>query len=133
MNRIYSLEPGFYQDLGELQKIKSNPDQRVALESASRQFEVTFLQTVLRHMRAATDALQDEEDKLIKGNELYQDMYDSQLAMNLSQHGGFGLADEMTKQLAPELKNSSVVVAPSQENLAAFRQPLRTHGNRSVD
>ncbi len=64
MTRI-SSDPGFYQDLNELQQIKSNPDQRAALDAAAGQFEVSFLQTVLKHMRSATDALQDEDDDLV--------------------------------------------------------------------
>lgn len=67
MTRITS-EPGFYQDLNELQQIKSNPDQRAALEAAAGQFEVSFLQTVLKHMRSASDALQDDEERIIKGS-----------------------------------------------------------------
>jgi len=103
MTRI-SSDPGFYQDLNELQQIKSNPDQRAALDAAAGQFEVSFLQTVLKHMRSATDALQDEDDKIIKGQSLYRDMYDSQLAMSMVKRGGIGLREQMVNQLAPSLK-----------------------------
>ncbi|MCS3456440.1 rod-binding protein [Aeromonas rivuli] len=123
MTRITS-EPGFYQDLNELQQIKSNPDQRAALEAAAGQFEVGFLQTVLKHMRAATDALQDEDDKLIKGEGLYRDMYDSQLAMSLVQRGGLGLKEQMVRQLDPALKNPEPMVASQEQGLVAFQQPL---------
>ncbi|ENY71406.1 rod-binding protein [Aeromonas diversa] len=133
MTRITGSEPGFYQDLGELQKIKSNPDQRAALEAAAGQFEVTFLQTVLKHMRAASDALQDEDEKLIKGNELYRDMYDSQLAMGLVKGGGIGLTRQMVAQLEPPLKNPATAVASGSENLAAFTQPLHFKQTRKAD
>lgn len=133
MTRITGSEPGFYQDLGELQKIKSNPDQRAALGAAAGQFEVTFLQTVLKHMRAASDALQDEDEKLIKGNELYRDMYDSQLAMGLVKGGGMGLTRQMVEQLEAPLKNPAAAVASTPENLAAFSQPLLTRTVRKPD
>ncbi|MGU5730733.1 rod-binding protein [Aeromonas jandaei] len=132
MTRITS-EPGFYQDLNELQQIKSNPDQRAALDAVAGQFEVSFLQTVLKHMRSANDALQDEDDKLIKGQDLYRDMYDSQLAMSLVKRGGIGLKEQMVSQLAPTLKNADQAVASESQTLAAFSQPLNTAKMRKGD
>ncbi|MGS3141294.1 rod-binding protein [Aeromonas sanarellii] len=132
MTRITS-EPGFYQDLNELQQIKSNPDQRAALEAAAGQFEVSFLQTVLKHMRSASDALQDDEERIIKGESLYRDMYDNQLAMSLVKRGGMGLKEQMVNQLAPTLKNAEPVVASEPQTLAAFSQPLNSAKMRKVD
>ncbi|MGL5333353.1 MAG: rod-binding protein [Aeromonas veronii] len=132
MTRI-SSDLGFYQDLNELQQIKSNPDQRAALDAAAGQFEVSFLQTVLKHMRSATDALQDEDDKIIKGQSLYRDMYDSQLAMSMVKRGGIGLREQMVNQLAPSLKNPDGVVASEQQTLAAFSQPLNSVKMKKVD
>ncbi len=132
MTRI-SSDPGFYQDLNELQKIKNNPDQRAALDAAAGQFEVSFLQTVLKHMRSATDALQDEDDKIIKGQSLYRDMYDSQLAMSMVKRGGIGLREQMVNQLAPSLKNPDGVVASEQQTLAAFSQPQKKKKMKKVD
>ncbi|MGL5949297.1 MAG: rod-binding protein [Aeromonas sp.] len=138
MTRITTMqEPSFYQDLNELQKIKSNPDQRAGLEAAAGQFEVNFLQTVLKHMRSASDALVGDEDKLIKENGLYRDMYDSQLAMSLAKRGGIGLRDQMVQQLAPTLKNSAGAVASNphntQHSLVAFSQPLNSANIKKVD
>ncbi len=132
MTRV-SSDSGFYQDLNELQQIKSNPDQRAALDAAAGQFEVSFLQTVLKHMRSATDALQDEDDKIIKGQSLYRDMYDSQLAMSMVKRGGIGLREQMVNQLAPSLKNPDGVVASEQQTLAAFSQPLNSLKMKKVD
>ncbi|MCF3095894.1 peptidoglycan hydrolase [Aeromonas australiensis] len=128
-----TTEPGFYQDLNELQQIKSNPDQRAALDAAAGQFEVSFLQTVLKHMRSATDALQDDDDKLIKGDNLYRDMYDSQLAMSMVKRGGLGLKEQMVSQLGGTLKNAGPAVASDSQTLAAFSQPLNTAKMKKVD
>lgn len=143
MTRITS-EPGFYQDLNELQQIKGNPDKRAALDAAAGQFEVSFLQTVLKHMRSASDAMQGDDEKLIKGNEMYRDMYDSQLAMSLVKRGGIGLREQMVSQLTPmldisepaasqSLKNVEPAVASEQQTLAAFSQPLHSANMRKVD
>ena len=123
-------EPAFYDDFTGLQAIKRQPD---GLEAAASQFEVQFLQTVLKHMRSASDAMQDEEDRLIKGESLYRDMYDSQLAMSMVKRGGMGLKEQMVNQLAPTLKNAEPVVASEPQTLAAFSQPLNSAKMRKVD
>ena len=114
-------EPAFYDDFTGLQAIKRQPD---GLEAAASQFEVQFLQTVLKHMRSASDAMQDEDDKLIKGQELYRDMYDSQLAMSMVHKGGLGLKEQIVAQMAPTLKNSDNSVAVPQHGSESFRQSL---------
>lgn len=121
------MGPGFYDDLQGLQAIKHNPDQRGALESAAGQFEVEFLQTVLKHMRAASDALQDEE-RLFNSQQqgFYRDLYDSQLAMSMVKKGGIGLKEQIVMQMDGSLKNSPPTVAVAQGTPESFRQSLHT-------
>ncbi|MGL4206049.1 MAG: rod-binding protein [Aeromonadaceae bacterium] len=120
-----SPDPSFYQDLQGLQAIKRNPDQRAALEMAAGQFEVEFLQTVLKHMRAASDALQEEEGLFSSQQQgFYRDMYDSQLAMSMVKKGGLGIKQQMIEQLAPTLKNSAQAVVVADNTQEAFRQSL---------
>lgn len=120
--------PAYYQDLNGLQAIKSNPDKKAALETVASQFEVEFLQTVLKHMRAAGDALQSDEDRIFTSQQqsFYRDMYDSQLAMSMVKKGGLGLKEQMVQQLAPALKISSDPVAVSEKMPVSFRQSLHT-------
>lgn len=118
-----ALAPSFYQDLLGLQAIKRNPDQSAALDAVAGQFEVEFLQTVLKHMRAASEALQDEESLLgSRQQTFYRDLYDSQLAMSLVKKGGLGLKEQMVEQMQPGLKKPDGVVAVSSEMSEAFRQ-----------
>ena len=117
-------EPAFYDDFTGLQAIKRQPD---GLEAAASQFEVQFLQTVLKHMRAASDALQDEESLFSSQQQgFYRDLYDSQLAMSMVKKGGIGLKEQMVTQLEPTLKNESPTVAVAQEMPDSFRQSLHT-------
>lgn len=125
IDSLGSLDPSFYQDMQGLQAIKRNPDQRAALETAASQFEVEFLQTVLKHMRAASDALQEEEGLFNSQQQgFYRDMYDSQLAMSMVKKGGMGLKEQMVEQLAPTLKNSAPSVVVADNTQEAFRQSL---------
>lgn len=72
------------------------PDQ--ALKSAAQQFEMVFLDMMLKSMRAATpqDGMLDSEQ-----TKLFTGMLDQQLAQEMSKRG-VGLADLMVRQLSPE-------------------------------
>lgn len=119
---IGASEPAFYDDFSGLQAIKRQPD---GLEAAASQFEVQFLQTVLKHMRAASDALQDEESLFSSQQQgFYRDLYDSQLAMSMVHKGGLGLKEQIVAQVAPTLKNSDHSVAVPQHGSESFRQSL---------
>ena len=67
-----------------------------ALREAARQFESLFTSMVLKSMRAASfkDPIfgSDQED-------LYQEMYDDQVAAEMSKGKGLGLADMLVQQL----------------------------------
>ncbi|MGF1714985.1 rod-binding protein [Photobacterium chitinilyticum] len=119
-----------YNDLTSLQNIKANGDKTEALKQASGQFEAVFLQSVLKHMRQASDALNDEEDSLFNSRQqkFYRSMHDSQIAMEMSQQQSLGIADMLVRQLGQhdafkpqpqlvavnqqELKNASVAASP---------------------
>lgn len=74
---------------------RQRPDQ--ALQSAARQFEALFLNSLLRSMREATPryGMFDSEQ-----TRLYTSLLDQQLSQRLSSAKGIGLADIMVKQLA---------------------------------
>lgn len=67
-----------------------------ALRTAARQFEGLFTQMLLKSMRAATP-----QDPLFGSDQqaFYQDMFDTQLASQLSKGRGLGLADMLVQQL----------------------------------
>lgn len=79
-----------------------------ALEKVARQFEAMFMQMMLKSMRDAGI----EEGGLFDNDQtrLYQDMYDKQLSLSLSESGnGIGLAEAMVRQLrasVPQLGES---------------------------
>ncbi|HWK55299.1 MAG TPA: rod-binding protein [Hyphomicrobiales bacterium] len=87
-----------YTDLGSLQALKAKsreqPDQ--ALAEVARQFESLFTSMLLKSMRATLP-----QDGLMQSGDLstYQDMFDQQLALDLSRRGGLGLAPLIERQL----------------------------------
>ncbi|MFZ0498419.1 MAG: flagellar assembly peptidoglycan hydrolase FlgJ [Steroidobacteraceae bacterium] len=92
-------ESGALADAGNLTALQQaaaahNPQ---ALKQAAQQFESLFTGMVLKSMREANfgDSLfgSDQED-------MYQDMYDDQIASEISKGRGLGLADRLVQQLA---------------------------------
>jgi flagellar protein FlgJ len=90
---------GLYSDFASLGALKGqsrdNPDG--ALGEVASQFEALFVTMMLKAMRATLP-----EDGLFSGSQMstYQEMFDQQLALDLSRHNGIGLASLIEKQLA---------------------------------
>ncbi len=87
-----------YTDIQGLTELKAaaRKDERAALETVAKQFESIFLQMMLKSMRDASPG-----GGLLDGQqgEFYRDMYDKQLAVDLGERGGIGLAEMMIRQL----------------------------------
>lgn len=93
-----TVDPSFYADFSALtslkKDVKGNDPQ--AIRAAARQFESLFTDMVLKSMRDAKlgDGLGDSQE-----SQFYQDMYDQQLSVQMSQGKGLGLADMLVEQL----------------------------------
>ncbi len=84
------------QGLSEL-KLKAREDSPEALQEVARQFEAMFLQMMLKSMREASqgEGIFDSDQSLF-----YRDMFDQQIALDLSQgQNSIGLAEVMIRQL----------------------------------
>ena len=124
IDQFGNMDPSFYQDFNGLAAIKANGDQKAALETAAGQFEVEFLQTVLKHMRSASDALQDgDEDNIAHSGQqgFYRDLYDSQLAMSMVKKGGIGLKEQIVSQMSSHLLKNSVNEVAYPDNEASAK------------
>jgi flagellar protein FlgJ len=77
-------------------KARARDDRDAALDQVSRQFESLFMQLMLKSMRDASfgGGLMDS-----KQSEFYREMYDKQIAMDMAQNQGIGLADVIKRQL----------------------------------
>ncbi|HHI76446.1 MAG TPA: flagellar assembly peptidoglycan hydrolase FlgJ [Gammaproteobacteria bacterium] len=84
-----------FAGLGAL-RARAREDRKGALDEVARQFESLFTQMMLRSMRDASfgGGLLDS-----RNTEFYRDMYDQQLAVELSRQRGLGLAEVIKRQL----------------------------------
>lgn len=76
-----------------------------ALDEVASQFESLFVQMMLKSMRDATI-----EGGLFDSNsmDIYQQMFDQQVSLDISQRGGVGLAETLINQLGGEELTSGV-------------------------
>ena len=95
---IDSLKPSFYADPAGLTALKRGAAAQTpeAIRETAKQFESLFTTMMLKSMRDASpkDSLfgSDQQD-------FYQDMFDQQMAVQLSKGKGLGLADVLVRQL----------------------------------
>ena len=92
------MSGAIYNDFSQFTALRAdaakNPD--AALEEVAAQFESIFLQQMLKAMRDAT-----VKSDLFDSSQMdtYQSMADQQLAVNLAENGGIGLARMMVEQM----------------------------------
>ncbi len=95
-------------------KAKARRDRKAALDEVSRQFEALFLQMMLKGMRKTGmgDGLLDSQN-----TRFYREMYDQQIAVEMSKHQGIGLAAVIRRQLSGQVPG-----AQHDRDVAAYRQ-----------
>ena len=92
------MSGAIYNDFSQFTTLRAeatkNPN--AALEEVAAQFESIFLQQMLKSMRDAT-----VKSGLFESSQMetYQSMADQQLAVQLSEQGGIGLARMMVEQM----------------------------------
>ena len=93
-----------------------NPDQ--AARATAEQFEAHFIQQMMKAMRDTV-----EKSELVDSDhaDMYQDLMDKEVAMQMVRRGGMGLADMLEKQML--LQQSQAVAATGP---APAVQPLGT-------
>ena len=121
------MSGAIYNDFTQFTALRAdaakNPN--AALEEVAAQFESIFLQQMLKAMRDAT-----VKSDLFDSSQMdtYQSMADQQLAVNLAENGGIGLARMMVEQMqskgyVPEAAEAS---GGSEEQVAdSSSDPLR--------
>jgi peptidoglycan hydrolase FlgJ len=85
-----------YTDINGLAALKRDPNSPQAIGAVAEQVEALFLQMMLKSMRDATAALETDSNEM----GMYQDMFDKQVALSISQHADLGIGRLLKRQLA---------------------------------
>jgi peptidoglycan hydrolase FlgJ len=138
----------FFADFQGLAALKNDAKQQApaALKEAARQFESLFTQMLLKSMREANKSF--GEDSMFGSDQadMYQDMFDDQMALQMSKGKGLGLAEMLVRQLQGGVQPTEQTAAPaaaaasvpgaSQQPLTIskddFLRTLRPHAERAA-
>jgi peptidoglycan hydrolase FlgJ len=116
----------FFADFQGIASLKNDAKTQAptALKEAARQFESLFTQMLLKSMREANKSF--GEDSLFGSDQadMYQDMFDDQIAMQMSKGKGLGLADMLVRQLQGGIGNTAQTAETASSAPTANRQPL---------
>ena len=114
-----------FQGLKEL-KVGARQESPEAVREVARQFESLFVQMMLKNMRAASlgDGMFDNDQ-----SKLYMEMFDKQVAMDMSKGQGIGLADMLVKQLTMNSQNAEQATDTNRElSSASLQRALQSYG-----
>ena len=93
-----------YTDFSGLNELRaqSRVDPKSSLKQVAKQFEGIFIQMMLKSMRDASmgDAIFDSDQ-----SELYRDMFDKQIALDMANSKGIGIAESLIRQLGKNIPN----------------------------
>jgi flagellar protein FlgJ len=102
-----------YSDPNGLAALKKDPTSPAALRAVAQQVDALFLQMMLKSMRDA-NAAAGEGDSNEMG--MYQDMFDKQIALTMSQHQDLGLGSLLTRQIAARAAAGGAAPAPADDH-----------------
>jgi flagellar protein FlgJ len=112
-----------YLDMQEMARLRrqAQEDPRETLRAVARQFEGLMLQMMLKSMREASfgDELFDSSQ-----SELYRDMFDKQITLNMTQGRGLGLADVMVRQMERYLPDAIPAERQNPSVAMAMERPI---------
>ena len=85
-----------YTDLNGLAALKKDPNSPQAISAVAQQVEALFLQMMLKSMRDASSSSDPDSNEM----GMYQDMFDKQVALTISQHQDLGIGAMLKRQLS---------------------------------
>ena len=98
MTELTSSASSSYLDFNGLTRLKGEAarDPSKAIRQTSEQFEAYFIQQMMKTMRESIE----KSDLVDSGNmDMYQDLMDKELSLQMVKRGGMGLANMMERQM----------------------------------
>jgi len=130
--------PQVYTDLAGIRNLKANThgDKNAQLREVAHQFESMMVQMMMKSMRQANEVFSDGDPLASSESKFYQDMFDNQLSLTLTQGRGMGIADALLRQLQGRYGSASQAsgsATPAADRAGADRAvPQRPISSASV-
>jgi len=109
---------GTYTDINGLAALKKDPNSPQAISAVAQQVEALFLQMMLKSMRDAGSSNNPDSNEM----NMYQDMFDKQVALTISQHQDLGIGAMLKRQLSA--KPAAPAGAAALKSAQASTSPL---------
>lgn len=93
-----------YTDINTVNQLKSgaNANSPENVRKVAQQFESLFTNMMIKSMRDANAVFAEGNPLNTPQTKFYQEMYDNQMSVHLSEGRGLGLADALVRQLSPQ-------------------------------
>jgi flagellar protein FlgJ len=111
-----------YSDLNGLNALKTDPRSPQTLHAVAQQVDAMFLQMMLKSMREAGADAGDPESNAMG---MYEDMFDKQISLTLSQHQDIGLGSVLTRQLGGAAATAGTAAAGTAAAATGMAAPAR--------
>jgi Rod binding domain-containing protein len=133
MTELSASTSSSYLDFNGLTRLKGEAarDPSKAIRQTAEQFEAYFIQQMMKTMRESI-----EKSDLVEGGnmDMYQDLMDKEISLNVAKRGGMGLANMLERQMnmaqamstqdALKLQNPVVHTAPPALPLVPAREAM---------
>jgi flagellar protein FlgJ len=104
-----------YTDISGLAALKRDPNSPQAISAVAKQVEALFLQMMLKSMRDANSATETNSNEM----GMYQDMFDKQVALSISQHSDLGIGRLLKRQIGGKTAPAVPASAPGKPTASA--------------
>src|ERR1700679_1165353 len=98
-----------YTDINGLAALKKDPNSPQAISAVGQQVEALFLHMMLKSRRDPSSAQETDSNEM----GMYQDMFDKQVALSISQHADLGIGRLLKRQLAGKPAPAAVKASSS--------------------
>lgn len=110
-------------------RAQARVDPQASLKQVAKQFEGIFIQMMLKSMRDASmgdDIFDSDQSKL------YRDMFDKQIALDMANSKGIGIAEAMVRQLEKNVPSKTKPIANSQAENDYFEQSASIDNGKTL-
>lgn len=109
-----------YNDFNGLANLKARAakESPEATREAARQFEALFVQMMLKSMRSAGAEFGEKRDTT------YEEMFDQQIAIEMTRDRGIGMAEMLVRQLTPSTADKNMQLIPLDQAAVSSSRPI---------
>jgi murein DD-endopeptidase MepM/ murein hydrolase activator NlpD len=100
------------------------------LKNATQEFEAIFVNYLLKVMRSTVESADSEESSM--GKDIYLDLFDNEIALNIARTRGLGIGEMMYEQLKTSAESGASQNDSPQDRSSIQTDPIQTESISSI-